>query len=86
MVYPGQPVHPVVVYPGQPVHPVVVYPGEPLGHQNILVSVATTVVSPMGDGTTVYAMLLSGAYERRSREGACNYRIRPSAVEIQIIS
>ena len=29
---------------------------------------------------------LSGAYERWSREGACNYRVHPSAIQIQIIS
>ena len=30
--------------------------------------------------------VLSGAYERRSREGACNYRLHPGAIQIQIIS
>ena len=44
------------------------------------------VVSVFKELERNFILLYTGAYERRSREGACNYRIRPSAVEIQIIS
>ena len=36
--------------------------------------------------TVVVHGVIAGAYERRSCEGACNYRVCPSAVQIQIIS
>ena len=31
-------------------------------------------------------VVLSGAYERQSREGVCNYRVHQSAIQIQIIN
>ena len=38
------------------------------------------------NGKPLLYTFLSGAYERWSREGACNYRVHPSAIQIQIIS
>ena len=53
----------------------------------VVVTPPTAIMKDQVSGTAGASLLvLPGAYERRSREGACNYSLHLGAIQIQIIS